>query len=511
MAYKIALIRACNPRVPYQVSMPPLGLGYIASVLKRDLRGVDLSFHRDVSEIVTLDPDCVFISSASENWPESVEYAAAIKARRDIPVVAGGMHITALPEALPEVMDIGCLGEGEDTALELVEVLRRHGRSASHLREVKGISFRNGAGAIEKTAPRPYIDPLDRLPFPDRELLGDQWATPREHETHLMSSRGCPYICHFCTATSWAKVRYFSPEYTVSEVEWILERHRPEWIYFFDDLFVGHRKRFREICDMLRARGIHRRVRFRTYARVNLIDDELCTLMRDTSFHRVDLGIETHSQKVMDYYKKHGCTPEKNQRALDKLAEYGLSVGGNFIFGAPVETLEDMEETYQFIRRNMDKIERLSIGPLQAPPGSGVHREYTENGTIDNATFDWHRQINDGENFAIADDGYLLLNRLVTAEEFSRFVQKAFALQREINLRGELAERDRTMHRLHERLSTTRHELDTLRGSRAVQMGLRLRRLSRRLLGRNGHGRPDGSGHSPERMAAVPGSPLGGC
>ncbi|MBN1477578.1 B12-binding domain-containing radical SAM protein [Candidatus Sumerlaeota bacterium] len=477
MAFKIALIRAANPSIPYQVSMPPLGLGYIASVLRRDLRGIELTFHRDVAEIRSVEPDLVMISSASENWPESVEYAQAIKAHRDVPIVAGGMHITALPETMPDEIDLGCIGEGEDTALELVETVRRHGLSVPHLREIRGLCFRNSDGSIERTPSRPYIDPLDRLPFPDRDLLGDQWATPRDFEVHLMSSRGCPYTCHFCTATSWAKVRYFSPEYTVSEVEWLLERYQPEWIYFFDDLFVGHRKRFREICEILRTRGIHRRVKFRTYARVNLVDEELCTLMRDHGFLNVDLGIETNSEKVMAYYKKHGCSPEKNQRALDLLAEHGLSVGTNFIFGAPVETLEDLEATLDFIRRNMDKMERISVGALQAPPGSGVHADLTAAGMIDNHEFDWHRQINRPGEFHVGDDGYLMLNENVTPEQFERFMERAFALQREINLRGELAQRDRRMHEVYQRLHAAESELDSLRGSSAVRLAMGLRRL----------------------------------
>jgi anaerobic magnesium-protoporphyrin IX monomethyl ester cyclase len=482
MAFKIALIQSCNPRIPYQISMPPLGLGYLAALLKRELRGVEITFHRDVEEIVALGPDMVGIGSQSENWPESVDCAQRIKAKHDIPIVAGGMHVTSLPETMPPEIDLGVMSEGEDTFLELVQVVRRHGLSTPHLRDVKGIAFRNSDGTIERTPARPYIDPLDRLPFPDRELLGDQWAVPREKETHLVSSRGCPYVCHFCTATSWAKVRYFSPEYTVSEVEWILERHRPEVIYFFDDLFVGHRKRFKEICKILAAKGIPRRVRFRTYARVNLVDDELCRLMRDHSFVQVDLGVETNSQKVMDYYIKTGCSPEKNQRALDLLAQHGLSVGTNFIFGAPVETLEDLEDTYQFIRRNRDKMERISCGPLQAPPGSGVHREYTDSGAINNFTFDWHRQINDGENFRVGgEDGYFMLDPLVEAKEFERFMHRVYALQREINLRGELAERDRKMHRLHERHRETAHELETLKGSSAVRLAMGLRKLRQRI------------------------------
>jgi radical SAM superfamily enzyme YgiQ (UPF0313 family) len=494
MSFKIALIRAVNPEVPYQMSMPPLGLGYIASVLKRDLRGVEISFHQTPEEILTVEPDVVMISSATENWPESVEYAKRIKAKLDIPIIAGGMHVTALPDTMPEEMEIGCISEGEDTALELVELLRRHGPRVDKLRDIRGIAFRNSDGVLERTPARPYIDPLDRLPFPDRELLGDQWATPREVETHLMSSRGCPYVCHFCTATSWAKVRYFSPEYTVSEVEWILNRYHPEIIYFFDDLFVGHRKRFREICEIMQAKGLHRKVRFRTYARVNLVDDELCTLMRDTNFLHCDLGVETNSTAVMKYYKKTGCSPEKNQKCFDLLAKYGIGAGSNFIFGAPVETLEEMEDTLAFIQRNMDKIERVSIGALQAPPGSGVHKEYSEKGLIDNDTFDWHRQINRGGEFRVGEGGYLMLNERVAPKEFEDFMNRAFALQREINLRGDLMQRDREMHRLHERLRESERELNTMKGSSAVQLGIGLRQLGRKLIGRNGHA--NGNGHS---------------
>lgn len=481
MPYRIAMIRAANPAIPYQISMPPLGLGYIAAMLKREMRGIELSFHRTPESVLSVDPDMVMVSTATENWPESRQCAQAIKAKRDIPIIVGGMHITALPDVLPEEMDVGAIGEGEFTCLELVETIRNHGIDRERLREIKGICFHGEDGKIERSPARPYINPLDQLPFPDRDLLGDDWLTPRSRETHIMSSRGCPYTCHFCTATSWAKVRYFSPEYTLSEVEWVMARYNPEVVYFFDDLFVGHRKRFKEICELIKARGIHKKVRFRAYARVNLIDDELCTLLRDHSFDQIDLGVETHSEKVMEYYNKKGCSPELNDKALDLLAKYNISVGTNFIFGAPVETMDDMQTTLNFIRRNIDKMDRLSVGPLQAPPGSGIHQDVTMAGALDNVAFDWHRQINQPNTFHVGENGYMMLTETVTPEEFEGVMREAYNLQKEINLRGQIVDRDRKMHRMWQRLEATERELATLKGSSAVKMAMSLRRLKSKL------------------------------
>ena len=113
-----------------------------------------------------------------------------------------------------------------------------------------------------------------------------------------------------------------------------------------------------------------------------------------------------------------------------------------------------------------------------------MHKEYTDNGAINNSEFDWHRQINVGETFKVGgENGYFMLNKLVTPEEFERFMHRVYALQREINLRGELAERDRKMHRLWEKHRESERELATMKGSAAVRLAMGLRKLKRKLTG----------------------------
>lgn len=160
----------------------------------------------------------------------------------------GGSHITSVPESLDPVFDCGVIGEGEQTFLELVRLFENNQWGAEHWKEVDGIVFRNESGEVVRTEPRAQLDPMDTIPPPDRDLLGDQWNLPFNRFMSLITSRGCPYDCAFCASQLHYKgVRYFSAEYVVREVEAVMEKWHPAAISFWDDLFIGDAKRLRSL------------------------------------------------------------------------------------------------------------------------------------------------------------------------------------------------------------------------------------------------------------------------
>lgn len=477
---RIAFYIAFNEKSVYQKSLPPLGIGYLISYIKKYYPKYELFFCYTVDEILSAEPHIVCISSATENFPEAVSSACRIKDSIEIPIIIGGIHITSLPHKLPKCFDIGILGEGEITLSELLGVFKSNKFAAEDLEKIKGLCFHKNNTVIITTQ-REQIDNLDILPYPDRELLGSKWVIPPRDEVHLITSRGCPYDCSFCAASLvWKKYRYFSVDYVAAEVEALIKKYHPEEIYFFDDLFIGNLKRFKQICDEFRKKGFQYKTVFRSYARVDLVNDELCKLFDEMNFRYIDLGIEANNETALDYYNKKNVTPEKNQKALECLVRNNISPGVNIIIGAPPETTSDIEETYQFVYRNRDIIDRISYGPLLALPGTKVW-EYAAKKGIVNEDMDWTRLIYDVDNFDI--ENYPLLSEHLTRDELLAFQNKFYPLSKEITKMGYLKFLDAKVKFRKDRILELENELAELKGSRAIRIANTLRNLRKSLLG----------------------------
>jgi len=470
---KLALYRTFLRDKPYQYSMPPLGLGYLAAYVKPRCWYCEVRFFPDPEEIFAWKPDIVGISSATENFCDAMNLAGRLREEIGAKVLIGGAHITTLPHTLPDCMDIGIIGEGEETLTELIRFYNDKPPAPSDLRNIKGICFHEN-GRVVITKPRELIADLDTLPMPDREMLGENWAIPFSAESHLITSRGCPYDCTFCSAPAqWKKVRFFSAEYVIREIEHIRKTYNPEEIFFFDDLFIGHQPRFREICRIMKERGLHEGVVFRTYARANLIDNEMADLLAEMNFRYVDFGFESNSRPVLEYLNKQGVSPEINQRAIDLISARGLSIGGNFIIGSPHETREQMEETLEFIRKNKAMLDRCSVGPLQAPPGTRVWHYAKSRGLVRD-DMDWSRYIVDFDNMDMTRDPYLC--ETMPVEEFTALYYEFHRLATEINLRGEIRKMGDKLERSRSRERALRSRLEALTGSRLVRLAMKLKR-----------------------------------
>lgn len=473
----IAFITAYDIRSPYQVSLPPLGIGYLSSWLKKNCWWATTSFHHRVDELVAAKPDLVAVSSTTENFTDATRIAMEAKERLGgAPVLLGGMHITSLPHALPAVFDCGVIGEGEQVFVELVRMYRDTGMrpSASDLRKVAGICWHEDGRVVLNPASE-LIKDLDMLPYPDREVIDHGWKLPASDTVHMISSRGCPYKCSFCSSSlHWKRFRFFSPEYVADEIEWLRERYDPEIIYFFDDLFVGHIGRWRKVVKLFRERGIHEGVRFRAYARVDLITEQMAAEFAELNFKYIDFGFESNNQKVLEFLTKTRVTPEINQFAMDKMYEHKISVGANFIIGSPPETYDMMMETYDFAERNMDAIDRCSVGPLQPLPGTPIWNYAQRKGLVADDMDFGYLGVGWGRfDFAT----FPFMGENIGHDEFLRGWEKFNHLAKEINYVGQArrlvdqrAARENEIRRLES-------ELLQMKGSRIIRAADWLRKL----------------------------------
>ncbi|MBI4287973.1 MAG: radical SAM protein [Chloroflexi bacterium] len=334
----------------------PLGLAYVAAVLKRD--GVDVSLLEanalglgmdDIEkEIKRQKPDLVGITGTTPLIARVEEIARRAKsADKGIKVVVGGPHATILPQEVLKSQNIDfCVrGEGEITALELVKALEKGGDFGAIL----GLGFKSN-GQIHLNDSRPLIKELDSLPFPARELLPmEKYIFPLPtgavaRFTNLISSRGCPYLCTFCGQHNiWTRlVRFRSPKNVVDEIQAVKDKYGVAFVGFTDSNFPLNRKITMDICDEMAARGI--KIKWACGSRVDLVDQELLRKMHKAGCQQINFGVESGNAEILKGYKK-GITIDQAKTAIKQAKKAGLKVYTYFMVGGPGETRETAEET----------------------------------------------------------------------------------------------------------------------------------------------------------------------
>lgn len=386
---------------------PPLRLGYLASYLRKYYSSVDVVIidNEDfMKRLMAEKPDLVGITSVSFQFPEANKLAGEIKRELGVPLLVGGHHISMLPSHLAQSnFDIGVIGEGERTLLELVRLYEKHGNfPKNELRKINGMVFRNEDGQNEMTPERALIENLDEVPPPARDLLKmkEFYLNPRKGSfdeigvyTSLLTSRGCPYNCAFCSAIGiWKrKYRCFSAEYVINEIKGLLKDYpNLEGIIIWDDLFIGNRERLRKIADYIEKEGINKKLKFTVYARTNLMNDEVCLLLKRMNVTVCDFGLESGSQSVLNYLKKGTLTVEQNRSALKLCKQYGMKTIGTCIIGSPQETVEDFQKTRELVLdSNLDEPYVFQLTPL---PGTDVWTYAKSKGIVnDDIGFDYEQ------------------------------------------------------------------------------------------------------------------------
>ncbi len=364
----------------YRPLWPAYLTAYVEARLGADALEFQYSAGRLDKDIRDFSPDLVAIGAVSQNFNHAMQYARIAK-KFGAMVCVGGPHISALPKCLTAEMDVGCIGEGEQTFLELIEILLDRGTLASdHLRAVPGIVFRDGDEFVT-TPPRPEIQELDDIPHPRRSITGYQ------SHSYMFTSRGCPYRCSFCSSSRfWGVVRFASAEYVVDEISDLVD-HGTRLISFYDDLFVANKARVKTMRDLIVSRGLASEVKFTCSCRANLVDQPLVNMLKEMGVVSVGMGLESGSVNTLKYLKGN-VTVEDNVRAIELLKDAGIQVNASFVIGSPAETEEEIMETYDFIKNSrLDFVDTYVLTPL---PGTPVWDSAKERGLV-SEDMDWSR------------------------------------------------------------------------------------------------------------------------
>jgi radical SAM superfamily enzyme YgiQ (UPF0313 family) len=357
------------------VSSPPLGLAYIASVLKQnhEVKIIDSNILNYAIEDVerrlrSFNPDVVGITSVTPSIYEAYKVAEiAKKVREDCKVILGGPHATFMPRQTMEeckYIDIIVRGEGEETIKELIKNIEK----GTPLNEVKGITFREKNKIID-TEPRPFIKNIDDIPFPSRDLLPIHlYKFNGVKYTTMLTSRGCPFKCSFCSSSRlfggyW---RGRSPENVLEEMKIIYEEYGIKNIEFIDDTFTLNQERAEKICNEIIKQGWD--ISWGASSRVDTLSKKLVEKMKKAGCWIVYLGIESGSQEILNAIGK-GITLEQVKKAVKILKDVGIQVLGSFIIGFIQDTKKTIKETIKFAKNlNLDYAQFSILTPYPGTP-----------------------------------------------------------------------------------------------------------------------------------------------
>lgn len=379
--------------------LPPLGLALMAAVTREqgyqvkiiDAAALRLSYDDTLKAILQESPDVLGITSTTITIYNAATVARMVKKANDrMKIVIGGTHVTACPRetmaAFPE-FDVGVVGEGEITFLELLQ----HFKEEKGLNGCLGLVFQKN-GETVFTGRREFIKDLDQLPFPAWDLLPNlvDYYQPaadslnRSPATLLITSRGCAGKCIFCEKSMFGNLyRGYSAEYIVRMVEHLQKNYGIKEIFFEDDNFLVFRKTIQDFCRLLKEKKLD--LSFSVMGRVDAVNPQTLKMLKDAGCWQIGYGCESGSQKILDIINK-GVKVEQIEKALRLTREAGLKIKGLFMIGNFGETKETIAATFSFIRNNpMDDFHINCFTPF---PGTEAARLASQYGKFDP---DWHK------------------------------------------------------------------------------------------------------------------------
>jgi len=293
----------------------------------------------------------------------------------------GGAHPSMVGTDLlnyPEV-DIGVIGEGEITIVELLNAIEAQGE----LDDIQGIVYRRH-GQVIRNPQRELIANLDSLCFPHEyapEILKDYNKYPKMAFKNIFAIRGCPYNCSFCSNKIMhrCKLRLHSAERVVEEMAVLVKDYKAREIHFWDDCFVSDEKRVYDICSLLGKNKL--KIPWDCEATVNRVNLKLLKEMRRAGCFGISYGIESGSNERLKKINKGWSDKDKIRQAVDLTKKAGLRARAYFMFGFVGETAEEMEQTIQFSKElNLDFATFSLLVPL---PGSEDYERAKNEGQFD--------------------------------------------------------------------------------------------------------------------------------
>lgn len=391
---------------PYNVSdhiQPSLGLGYLATSIRSEhevkildcikegitvdkLESIIKSYKPDVLGLQCYTFDLGFVKDA---------FDTAKRLNKNIVTVTGGAHPSAAPEAMMELssdtLDFLFVGEAEIGLRQLLGSLQK---GEKDLKDIPGLVWRDKG--VVRTNVRRFVDNLDSLGLPAWDLIHPETYPESQHGAFfkkfpiapIMITRGCPYPCTFCAGNivSGRKIRRRSVDNVLGELKMLHDDFGIREFHVIDDNFTMDREYVKELLRALAKLNLGMSWAVPNGVRMDTLDDELLSLMKETGLYLISLGIESGSDDVLRAMKK-GITTKKIREYIGIIRKAKIDIAGFFIIGFPGETESSIRNTIDFACSL--PLVRANFFTYLPFPGSESYRQLEAGGELEGV--DWKR------------------------------------------------------------------------------------------------------------------------
>ena len=398
------------------------GLGYLAEALRQggieyDVLDMDLGYsNRHLRrKIDTFLPDLVGVSMITFNYKNSYALLRFIKKISSVPIIVGGPHMCAFEKTVfsqCNAVDYGLLGEGEEGLVDLCQ-----GRDVT---QINGLLYKSNGNILENERMN-IISNLDKLAFPRYHKFEMQKYASRV--ISIVSSRGCPYGCTFCTVSSsmGKKVRTRSPFKVVDEIEYWYKRGQRRF-GVSDDNFTFFPDRVHEICDEIERRQLKNlKLQCDNGIRADKVSKDLLIRMKEVGVYTLGIGVEGGNDKILKLLKK-GETISQIEKAIKIACELGFEVSLHFVIGTPGETWKDIEDSFALARKY--PVRGANFNNLIPYPGTKSYRWVADNKYFFNNSLDVFSSISPSSRIPVFETSELSREERITAFKHAEFVTK---------------------------------------------------------------------------------------
>lgn len=394
---KILLVAPYKKSYLGLAKFPPIGLGYLAAALRKN--GFFDVIILDCLKEGVLDPvsysgylkakkaDIVGINTWSLAVNEVQQILKTTKeVNQQIVTIVGGPHPSALPKEAMDFFihaDYGFVGEAEIGLPMLMEKLES--KKNIDLSLIPGLIYKDGNKINFNT--QIFHAGLDSFDLPAWDLIKpEDYCQPGSitsgNTAPIITTRGCPYLCTFCSPHIIAgrRVRRRSTENILKEIRLLKQNHGMKTIAIMDENFTFHRDHVISLCNSLIREKLNMKFFLPNGIRLDTLDKELLLLMREAGFTpRVAVGIESGSERILKMIKKH-LKKEIVKEKINLMIKCGYRPIGYFILGFPTETIEEMYETLKFAKEL--RLYRAGFSPLLIFPGTSIYNDLKVKGGL---------------------------------------------------------------------------------------------------------------------------------
>jgi anaerobic magnesium-protoporphyrin IX monomethyl ester cyclase len=416
----------------------PLGLGYLAAVLRNNKHTVKIynadmgketkSFKvfsvinrkrthalylnalknehhyvwKEIEQVIAdQNPEVLGITVTSDMYPSALKIAhIAKKILPKCKIIVGGVHATLRYQTVIKNKDIDFVvrGEGEETLIELVKVLESKKKTYAR---IKGLSFKIGKKVVHNLD-RPFIEDINKLPLPARDCVLFPELYRASDMNLIIASRGCPFRCTFCSSSQFWKHRYRTRyvDSIVRELEYVINTYDIKHFRFWDDIFTSNKEELIKLCKEIIRRKIHKKVHWNCLTRINSLDAERLYWLKKAGCTKICLGIESGSDKILESMNKN-LTVKQTMNRVKQIRKAGFILHAYIIIGMPDELETDIFATMSLMKKINAQV--IMVHTLVPYPGTAVSAQLESSGQLQK-NYDWIEPLNPYANYTQLSD-----------------------------------------------------------------------------------------------------------